>query len=129
MAARNIWHLKWEGQDYTFDPEMLLVGRMRKIKRWFPDIGRYSSFILALSQGDPDAALCALWIVRMEAGEKNVPEPERMPDFSLGDFFHGVEAIGEDDAEADPTEPPAETSETSVSTETPTNSESDISGS
>lgn len=124
--AQTIWKVRHEDKDYKFDLSMLTVGRLRQIKKWFPEIGRYGPFNVAVLQGDPEAALCVAWIVKQEAGESNVPEPEKMGDFAIGDFYQGIEII-EDDANAAPVDPtPAPTP---ASTETPTNSESDTSGS
>lgn len=128
---RPLWKLKYqdpswdEPRTYTFDPQKeLTVGRLRQIKEWYgPEVGRYLAFIQAFAQGDPEAALAALWIVRTTAGESDVPEPDRMPDFSMGDFYAEFIPAGEEpEAEKDPTQPSAQ-APTTESTETPTSSE------
>ena len=131
---RPLWHLQYqdptwtEPREYVFDPQKLLtVSALRQIKEWYGiEIGRYLAFIQAFSQGDPEAALCALWLVRRAAGEVEVPEPNRMPDFSMGDFYHSFEAAGESEEEADPLNTGEEIPS---STETPTPSEPSTSAS
>ena len=128
---RPLWKLQYqdpewsEPRTYMFDPQKeLTVSRLRQIKEWYgPEIGRYLAFIQAFAQGDPEAALAALWIVRMSAGEQGVPEPNQMPDFSMGDFYAEFIPAGEEpEAEQDPTQPSAPVP-TTGSTETPTSSE------
>ena len=138
---RPLWHLKYqdptwtEVREYVFDPQTLLtVDALRHIKQWYGiEIGRYLNFIQAFSQGDPEAAVCALWLVRRAAGEPDVPEPNRMPNVSMGDFYHSFEAAG-GEAEEDPlntgekiptsTEIPT-SSEPSISDSSPTSADSD----
>lgn len=121
MADRLQWKLTYNGKEYIFDPkEMLTVSALRQIKQWYgAELGRYMTFQGALLQQDPEAALCALWLARKAAGEQDVPEPNQMDDFSIGELFEK----GFDTAEpkADPT-PPAGAS-TPASTETQTSSE------
>jgi hypothetical protein len=109
-------------KDYVFVPKTdVTVSALRQIKAWFPDIGRYIQFYSAFLEGDPDAALCALWIARKKAGETEVPEPNKLGDFAIGGFY---EAIGDEDEdeESDPTSGAA--TPTPSSTRTPTSSES-----
>ncbi len=110
---------------YPFSFEDLTVGRLRQVKAWFgPELGRYNSFIVALHQLDPDAALAAVWIARTVAGESNVPEPNQMEDFPLRGFLEDIEI------EAAKTDPPTRAQpQTLDSTETQTNSGDDTSDS
>lgn len=108
---------------YTFDPgKQLTVGTLRQIKAWYPELGRYMSFIAAFAQGDPEAALCAVWMVRKDAGETDVPEPNQMDDFPMGGFYHHF------DPASDEEERPTEAVPTPDSTPTPTGSEENTSG-
>jgi hypothetical protein len=127
VSDRPLWHLKFEDKKYVFDPrEHLTVGALRQIKHWYgAELGRYLSFISAFSQGDPEAALCALWLVRKAAGEENVPEPEQMPNFAMGDFYDFFQAAGSED----PTQAQAADPATPVSTGTQRSSGIDTSGS
>jgi hypothetical protein len=122
MADRLQWRLTYNGREYIFDPkEMLTVTALRQIKQWFgPELGRYMTFQGALLQQDPEAALCALWLARKAAGEQNVPEPNQMDDFSIGELFEKGYDTPSETKEPDPT--PARTP---GSTETPTNSDPD----
>jgi hypothetical protein len=131
MADRPIWKLEYkdpaweESREYMFDPQKLLtVSALRQIKGWYgTEIGRYLTFINAFAQGDPEAVVCALWLARRDAGEDGVPEPNKMPDFSVGDFFSEFIAADDDeDAEVDPTQP-STPAQTPALTETPTRSE------
>ena len=124
---RPLWHLKYrdpkwtEARKYGFDPqELLTVSALRQIKHWYGiEIGRYLAFIQAFSAGDPEAAVCALWLVRKAAGEPDVPEPNEMPDFSMGEFYDRFEAASSEE-EADPL---STGEKIPTSTETPTPSE------
>lgn len=121
MADRLQWKLTYNNKEYLFDPkEMLTLSALRQIKQWYgTEIGRYMTFQGALLQQDPEAALCALWLARKAAGEQDVPEPNQMPDFSIGELFEkGFDTADEEkEKEARPT--PASTLD---STETPTSS-------
>jgi hypothetical protein len=127
MAAdRPLWHLKFDGKEYVFDPrELLTVSALRSIKGWYGvELGRYLAFIAAFAQGDPEAALCAIWLCRKAAGEDGVPEPNNMPDFRMGEFYDHFQAAGEDE------DPPTKAEQpTPVSTVIRTSSEPDISDS
>lgn len=120
-------HLTVKGNRYTFDLEKeLTLGRLRQIKAWFgPQLGRYGTFFRALAEMDPEAMLCVYWLARLSAGEANVPEPNQMEDFSLADWDMET-ATPEEDPER-PTE--GEDAPTPGLTETPTTSDTDISGS
>jgi hypothetical protein len=131
---RPLWELSYqdpswsEPKTYTFDPQKLLtVQDLVKIQDWYgPEIGRYLTFTSAFSQGDPTAALCALWLVRRAAGEPEVPEPHAMPNFSMGDFYSKFIPAETEIEEEDPTQP-SEPAQTKGSTETPKNSEASTS--
>jgi len=117
-------------REYQLDLEKeLTVGRLRQIKAWFgPELGRYGSFFTAFSQLDPEAVLCAVWIARTAAGDKNVPVPNDMEDFAISDVFLGVvDEAPEPEKEAHPTPTPEATS-TPASTGTPTGSAPKTSG-
>lgn len=125
MASGPTWTLKYQDptwdapREYTFEPQKLLtLSALRQIKAWFgPDLGRYLAFIQQFAQGDPDAAVCALWLARKAAGEPEVPEPLRMPDFAMGEFYAGFEP-GDEEEDADPLN--TAESPMPVSTATPT---------
>lgn len=138
MASPNRlrWYLKDGEKRYVFEPEtMLTLGVLRQIKAWYGnELGRYTNFIAAFSELDPEAILCALWICRKAAGEENVPEPNQMGDISLADCMDNeaaAEAITQAVKDADePTERPTKGDQLiPASTETPTNSEGDTSAS
>jgi hypothetical protein len=95
------WRVPYDGKEYEFNAHQdLTVGRLRQIKAWFGnELGRWSPFILALGEGDPDAAACVVWICRTKAGEKNVPEPRFMTDFAVGSFLQAMEVDSEDGQE------------------------------
>jgi hypothetical protein len=114
-------------QEYTFKPEMATVGALRQVKQWYgSELGRYNNFIAAFFEGDPDAAVCAVWMARKAAGESNPPEPSQMGDFALTSW---INLTSEKDEEEVPTEGEVTSPPTQDSTETPTSSETDISGS
>lgn len=125
--AQQVFKLKVGEKVYPFNPqELLTVGALRQIKHWFgTEIGRYNAFVSALLQGDPEAALCAVWLARKAAGETNVPEPNELPDFQLASWIDLEESAVEED-EGKPTQ---QTPQTPDSTEIPTNSDPDISDS
>ena len=125
-SDKPLWHLKFENKDYIFDPELLTVSSLRQIKGWYGiELGRYLSFISAFAQGDPEAALCAIWLCRKAAGEENVPEPNNMPDFKMGEFYDHFQAAGVDEDN-----PPTKGDQpTPASTATRTRSEPDTSDS
>jgi hypothetical protein len=119
--ASTTCRLKVGEKSYTFVPqEMLTVGPMRQIKQWYgSELGTYNGFVSALFMGDPEAALCAVWIARNAAGEDNVPEPNNLADFPLASW---LEIVSTDDEaeEGKPTQeaPPITDSEkTSQSSE------------
>jgi hypothetical protein len=122
-------HLKVQGNEYTFDLEKeLTVGRLRQIKQWFgPQLGRYGTFFRALADMDPEAMLCVYWVARLSAGEQNVPEPNQIKDFSIADWDMEAKAVEPEEVPERPTE--GEDAPTPDSMETPTNSDTDISGS
>lgn len=131
MAGDLRWKLQFDGKEYEFNAHRdLTIVRLRQMKAWFGlELGRWSPFILALGQGDPDAVACVVWIVRTKAGEKNVPEPRLMMDFPVGTFMKELET--EQDEEEDPTSQVdgVRDEQTTDSTLTPTSSEPDTSGS
>lgn len=118
MALR--WKLTFEGKEYVFDAKRdLTVSALRQIKEWYGvELGRNMTFQAALLQQDPEAALCALWLARKAAGEENVPEPNRMPDFSVTELFEE----GFEETEGKEPDPTTEVPPTPGSTETPTSS-------
>jgi hypothetical protein len=134
---RPLWELSYqdpswsEPRIYTFDPQKLLtVQDLVKIQDWYgPEIGRYLTFTAAFAQGDPNAALCALWLVRRAAGESEVPEPMRMAgNFSMGDFYSKFIPADTEMDEKDPTQP-SEPAPTPASAGTQPNSGASTSGS
>ena len=126
------WNLKYDGRDYYYDPDKhLTVGRLRQIKQWFPQLGTWNAFNQGFYQGDPDVLACIIWIVRNANDEKGVPEPNMIPDFSVGEFmdsFHDASVVEDEDPEGEP-QPPAGGDQTPDSSGTSTSSETDISDS
>jgi hypothetical protein len=116
------WHLQFQGKEYVFDASLVTVSALRKFKAEFGlELGRYLSFISAFAQGDPEAALCGLWLARKAAGETNVPEPNDMPDFRMDEFYDFFQAAGEPDPTREGTDS-KEKDQTPASTGTPTSS-------
>jgi len=122
------WLIKVDDKEYAFDATMVTVEALHHIKQWYPKrgeepaLGRYNNFIEAFFEGDPDAALCAVWIARRAAGETEVPEPQKMD----GNFTLNLWLSTPDEEEAEkpgPTEvSPSTAPPTPASTETPPNS-------
>jgi hypothetical protein len=114
------WLLKVDDKEYAFDATMATVEALVHIKQWYgKELGRYNNFMEAFFEGDPDAALCAIWIARRAAGEAEVPEPKKMSGaFTLNQWMDTPE-VQEDEVKApNPTGAPP----TPVSTKTPENS-------
>jgi hypothetical protein len=122
--ADLIWAVNYGGKTYEFNAHKdLTVGNLRHIKQWYgPELGRWSPFILALGQGDPDAWACAIWIVRRKAGETNVPEPNMMPDFAIGEMMKDGVQLSRDEPEEPENPTSEEEDQTQGSTEIPTSS-------
>ncbi len=119
--------IEFEGKSYDYEPTRDLgVGEMRTIKGWYPEIGRYTPFLAACSEGDPDALACLLWLLRSKAGE-HPREPQRGLSFNVGELWNayvaGAIAAREGDDDEDPTAGDDTPEQTSDSTPTPTSSE------
>jgi hypothetical protein len=100
------WRIKVGEKSYPFDVQMVTVEALKHVKQWFgPELGRYNNFVSAFFDGDPDAALCAIWIARRAAGETDVPEPKQMNgDFTLNQWLDTEEEPEVEDADsANPT--------------------------
>ena len=83
-----MFDLEIEGMPYEFDDDRdLTLSAMRHIKKWFPELGDFTSFRLGYLRGDPDALACVRWIVLGKAGVQPNPPPTNPADFSLGDFM------------------------------------------
>jgi hypothetical protein len=116
------WRLKVDGNEYAFDVKMLTPEALKHVKQWYgKELGRYNNFIEAFFEGDPDAAVCAIWIARRAAGETGVPEPMQMDgSFTLTQWLDtsGVD----EEVEEDPNPTGATAPPTPASTETSTSS-------
>jgi hypothetical protein len=118
------WLLTVDEKKYPFNMKMVTAGVLIHIKQWYgTELGRYNNFLEAFQQGDPDAAKCALWIARREAGEKEVPEPKNIDGSFPLILWLDVEDEPVEEGEEDPN-PTGDTSppQTPASTEIPTNS-------
>ena len=79
-----------------FDPDQLLTRSvLSHVKQWFPDdaraLGTFWGFQQQLGLGCPDAAACAVWILRRRDGRTPNPEPRQFArkqgdpdDFAVG---------------------------------------------
>jgi hypothetical protein len=116
------WLLTVDDQKYPFNMKMVTAEALLHIKGWYgKELGRYNNFLEAFSEGDPDAAKCAIWIARRAAGEVEVPEPKKIDgSFSLTQWLD-VEDDEPEEAEA-PNPTGATSPPTPVSTETPISS-------
>jgi hypothetical protein len=77
-----------DGVRYDFNDDTdLTLSVLRKIGSWFPLLRTYSDFRLAYLRGDPDALACVRWIV-LKRENKPVQEPQQMADFPLGEFMN-----------------------------------------
>jgi hypothetical protein len=99
------WRLKVDDKTYEFDVKMLTPERLIHIKQWYgKELGRYNNFIDAFFEGDPDAALCAIWVARRAAGETEVPEPKQMDGtFTMTQWLDTSEVAEEDEQDPNPT--------------------------
>lgn len=103
MTRRQVESPKWKftigDKEYIFDVMRdLTASRARQIKSWYgPELGRVQRFIVAMVEGDPDAWAAAIWCARKAAGEKNVPEPRNMEDFSIFDLMSQDQDEDEED--------------------------------
>lgn len=64
--------------------EYLTAGVLSHVKNWYGDLGLYWPFQVALNNGDPDAAACAIWAVRRH--EDVQPNPDPGPNGTIEDF-------------------------------------------
>lgn len=117
------WLLTFKNKSYSFDPNRdLTLRNLRLIKGWYGrELGSFTAFNAALGEGDPDALACVIWICRTKAGDSNVPEPQRMEDFSIvDDFYKEFEFVPDaEDPTAGDESAPDQTGDTAP---TPTNS-------
>lgn len=121
VSDRPRWYLRYDGKTYAFDPKtQLTVGVLRQIKSWFgPELGRYVTFMAAFAEMDPEAVSCALWVASKAAGDTDVPEPNAMEDFAIGELIERFVPAGTpSEEEGEPTTG----AQTPTSTETPTSS-------
>jgi hypothetical protein len=84
--------IKWEGKEYEFDPRSdLTVQRLRVLKQTFgPEYGKFVTLMQNAADGDADAMVAVMWVMKTKAGESC--DPRTVPDFALGEF---MEAFGE----------------------------------
>jgi hypothetical protein len=117
------WLLTVDEKKYPFDVTMLTPEVLKHIKQWYGrELGRYNNFIEAFFEGDPDAAVCAIWVARRAAGETEVPEPKQMSGrFTMTQWLDAPDEP-EDEESEDPNPSGATSPQTPASTETPTNS-------
>lgn len=93
------WQFTYGDKEYTFDVGRdLTMARLKQIKQWYPNLGAVNHMVVGLVAGDPEAWSCAIWSARKSAGELDVPEPNRMKDFSVWDMI-ADEEIDEDEDE------------------------------
>lgn len=80
------WVLNIDGEELTLDMDTdVMVSTLRQIRKWYPELGDFSSLYIGMLRGDPDAVACSIWLARSihHPGEPN-PAPRDMPDFSVG---------------------------------------------
>lgn len=99
--------LMLEGVEYELDLEKVLTCKvLRQIKRWYPEIGNFVRFSVAIFQGDPEAMACIAWILWTNAGMENVPLPQNI-DFAIGEVMNSYEFEELEEPEVEEPEPPA----------------------
>lgn len=82
-----ILQVKWDEQIYEYDPEMIDVFQARKIKE-FTGYGM-RSWQKAIDDGEPDALVALLWVIKHQAGER--PVMAKM-NFSISGFYEAITA-------------------------------------
>lgn len=105
-----------DGQSYTFIPDEVTYRQLGEIKRWYGyKLGRLATFFANFAKWNADAVACAVWIVRKNAGEDEVPDPRFTDDFALGEVLESLERIDPEGGEPAPIiaheEPPDPTKE------------------
>lgn len=121
---QQLWKIQYGDREYEFNPHALKLSQLRQVKQWYPDLGTWTRFFAGFVSGDPDAFACAVWIVRRNAGEQNVAEPNRMEDMPVWTSFDPIEAqqVAEDPTEAEDSPAPPTSTSSDSSTGTPKSS-------
>jgi len=80
-------NVQWEDESYSFDPDTdITVQRLRVLKAAFgPDYGKYITLMQLGAQGDADALVGLLWVMRIVNGKTG--DPKNMPNFAAGKFY------------------------------------------
>lgn len=121
------WNIEFNDRIYSFDPNKdITLSTLRHAKGWYgAELASYTKFMNAFGEGDPDALAMVIWTVRKKAGESNVPEPQFMEDFAVGEFLSNFDFVP--DPDPDPTKGDIAPSPTEDLTPTSTPYSDDIS--
>ena len=90
--------IDWEGKTYDLDPMRdLTVSRLRVLKAAFgADYGKAVTVVKLMQDGDADAIVSVMWVMKQRAGESC--DPRNLPDFAPLEFMTAFQTA--EDAEA-----------------------------